>query len=135
MLKFFLTNNEKGLSASVGLLLLRVAVCSVMLTHGMPKLLNFSTLSQTFDPLGIGGGLSLGLVVLAEAGCSISILFGFLTKLAVIPLIVAMCVAVFVVHGGDAFAAKELGLLYLSVFSALFFLGAGRYSVDWVLFK
>ena len=133
--RFFSTRNVSDSLASFGLLVLRLAVCGMMLTHGMSKLLRFSTLSQTFDPIGMGGTLSLGLVVFAEVGCSIAIMLGLLTKLATIPLIVAMCVAVFVAHGGDAFAAKELGLIYLTVFTAISFIGPGRYSIDRILWK
>ena len=128
--KFFSTKNVSGTAASFGLLLLRVAVSSMMLTHGMAKLLNFSTLSQTFDPIGIGGSLSLGLVIFAEIGCSIAILVGFFTKFATVPLIIAMLTAAFVAHGGDGFAAKELSLLYLTVYTALFFIGPGAFSID-----
>ena len=133
--KFFSTKNVSDASASFGLLVMRVAVCGMMLTHGLPKLLNFSTLSQSFDPIGIGGAFSLGLVIFAEVFCSIAVMVGFYTKLAAIPLIVAMCVALFVVHGADPFVVKEKALLYLAFFSAILLIGPGKYSVDRRIFR
>jgi putative oxidoreductase len=41
-----------------------------------------------------------------------------------------MAVAVFFAHAGDPFARKELALLYLLIFSVIFILGAGKYSLD-----
>ena len=129
------TKSVNSSLASFGLLVLRIAICAMMLTHGMHKLMNFSAMSQNFNPIGIGGPLSLSLVVFAEVFCSIALLLGLLTRLATIPLIVAMCVAVFVGHAGQAFAAKELALLYLTFYIAILFIGPGRYSIDRLLSK
>ena len=126
--RFFSTKIDSGL------LVLRVAVCAMMLTHGLYKLSNFSTMSQNFDPIGIGGALSLSLVIFAEVFCSIAVLLGFLTRLAAIPLIVAMCVAV-LSYVGQPFAARELALLYLTFYIAILMIGPGRYSIDRLLWK
>jgi len=135
-LKSFLSSKcLSGSLASFGLLVLRVSVCAMMLTHGLHKLSNFAAISQSFNPIGIGGTLSLSLVIFAELFCSIALILGLFTRLASIPLIVAMCVAVFVVHTGHAFAAKEPALLYLLFFTAIFIIGPGRYSVDRLLWK
>ena len=132
--RFFSTKSVSGQLASFGLLVLRVAVCAMMLTHGLHKLSHFSAMSQHFNPIGIGGTLSLSLVIFAEVFCSIAVLLGLFTRLAVIPLIVAMCVAM-QVHAGQAFAAMELALLYLTFFTAILIIGPGRYSIDRFLWK
>jgi len=121
--------------ASFGLLVLRVSISAMMLTHGLNKLTNFSAMSQHFDPIGLGGTISLSLVIFAEVFCSIAIILGLFTRLSVIPLIVAMCVAAFVTHGGQAFDKKELALLYLTCYAVLFITGPGRYSIDRLLWK
>jgi len=41
-----------------------------------------------------------------------------------------MLVAAFVVHGADSFADKEKALLYFAVFLAIYFMGAGKFSID-----
>ena len=131
--RFLSTKSVSGSLASFGLLVLRVSICAIMLTHGMPKLSNFSSISQNFDPIGIGGTLSLSLVIFAEVFCSIAVLLGLFTRFAAIPLIVAMCVAIMVTHAGHAFAAKELALLYLTFFTAILLIGPGKYSLDRIL--
>ena len=133
--KLFSTKSVSNSLASFGLLVLRCAIGAMMLTHGLAKLSNFSALSQTFDPIGMGGVLSLSLVIFAEVFCSIALILGLLTRLAAIPLIVAMCVAAFVTHAGQPFTAKELALLYLTFYSVIFMIGPGRYSIDRLLWK
>ena len=41
-----------------------------------------------------------------------------------------MCVAMFIVHNGQSFAAKELAVIFLVIFVVLIFVGAGRFSLD-----
>jgi len=133
--KFLSTKGVSSSSASFALLLLRVSICAMMLVHGMKKLSNFSSISQNFDPIGLGGTFSLSLVIFAEVFCSVGLILGLFTRLAAIPLVVAMCVAVFITHAGDAFAAKELALLYLTFFTAILITGPGKYSVDKALWN
>ena len=135
LLSFFSTKCVSGSIASFGLLVLRVSISAMMLTHGLYKLTNFSTMSQNFDPIGLGGTISLSLVIFAEVFCSLAIMLGLFTRLSVIPLMVAMCVAAFVTHGGQAFDKKELALLYLAFYVTLFITGPGRYSIDRLLWK
>ncbi|HEX8333607.1 MAG TPA: DoxX family protein [Segetibacter sp.] len=116
---------------NTALLLLRVAVAAFMLTHGLPKLMNMmSGNSQFGDPLGLGKDVSLGLTVFAEFVCSILLLLGLATRLALIPLIITMLVAAFVAHADDPFGKKEMALLYLVVFITLLITGPGKYSID-----
>ncbi|MCL2040271.1 MAG: DoxX family protein [Bacteroidetes bacterium] len=120
---------------SLGLLLLRIAISSMMLTHGWYKFSNFAEMSQSFDPIGIGGVLSASLVIFAEMFCSILLILGLFTRLSVFPLIIAMGVAIFVAHSGQSFAAKELPLLYLTFYVVILIIGPGRYSIDRMLWK
>lgn len=83
--------------------------------------------------MGLGDSVSLALVVFAEFFCSILLFFGFFTRLATIPLMFTMLVAVFYAHWSDPFSDKEHGLLYLGAYLAIFLMGPGRYSVDaWI---
>ena len=113
-------------------LLLRLSFGGIMLTHGIPKFMKFFTGEelQFADPIGIGETPSLILTVFSEVICSILIVIGFKTKLATIPSIITMLVAVFVVHISDPFDRMEMGLLYLCGYLSILLLGAGKYSVD-----
>lgn len=119
------------------LLALRIALGgSMVFAHGWGKLQNFSAYAERFpDPIGIGPLPSLVLAVFAEAFCSIAVVLGLFTRLATIPLLVTMAVAVLVVHADDPFAKKELGLLYFAGFLVLLARGAGPWSVDALLTK
>lgn len=121
----------------LGLLIFRILIGGLMLTHGTPKLLDFFSSEELkfADPLGLGEGLTFGLAVFAEFVCSVFLMFGFLTRFASIPLIFTMIVAAFVVHLNDPFANKELPLLFLAGFILLAFTGAGKYSLDFFLLK
>ena len=118
-------------SLSISLLILRVAVAVMMLVHGIPKLqMLFSGEIQFPGVMGMSPTLSLALAVVAEVLCSVLLLIGLFTRVAVIPLIITMLVAVILIHGGDPFAQQELGIHYLIVYIALFMLGSGKYSFD-----
>lgn len=124
------TNQERN--TSIGLLILRVGVSApLFFAHGWSKLASFAERSQTFaDPIGLGSATSLTLVVFAEVVCAVLVAFGFLTRLACVPIIIFMLVAVFVQHAADPFSKKELALVYGISYVALLFTGPGRYSCD-----
>lgn len=112
-------------------LILRLAAGGMMLTHGYPKFLKLVNGDFAFaDPIGLGVEVSLVLIVLAEFVCSILIVLGLYTRLATIPLIFTMLVAVIVVHGSDPFSRQELGLMYAAMLTAIALLGPGKFSID-----
>ena len=115
----------------IGLFLLRFTFSAMMLSHGIPKLLNLiqGTLMKS-DPIGIGEIATTVLVVIAEAICPLLIIIGYKTRLASIPTIITMGVAAFIVHGADPIGMKEKALLFLFAFVAIALLGAGKHSVD-----
>lgn len=115
----------------MGLLIFRLAIGVLMLTHGWQKFSNFATLSTVFpDPIGWGSTMSLTMIVFAELVCSILIILGLFTRLSAVPLIIGMLVAAFIVHGADPFQVKELAILYMFGYILLAFTGAGKFSVD-----
>ena len=120
-----------------GLLVLRLfAGLLMMFPHGLSKLTGFPEKVSTFaDPLGLGPGLSLTLVVFAEFFCAAAVVLGFMTRFALIPLIINMAVIAFVVHGDDPWAKKEFALLFGAPYLALLFTGPGRFSLDAMLFN
>lgn len=114
----------------LGLLFLRLTAGGFMMTHGFPKLQNWSAMSGSFpDPLGIGSTLSLAGTVGAEFFCALLVTLGIATRLASAPLLFTMLVAAFIVHGADPMQKKELALIYAGMYLALIFLGAGKYSL------
>lgn len=119
------------LSQDLGLLILRLLSGSVLLTHGYPKLQKILSGDLQFgDPLGLGQATSLYLSTFAEFLCAILIIIGLYTRVALIPLIINMSTAFFIVHSADEFKIKELALLFLGMFIVLLLTGPGKYSID-----
>jgi len=114
------------------LFLLRLtAGLAMLLFHGLPKLHKALEGNLQFaDPLGLGSGATLYLVIFAEVICCCLLIVGLFTRLALLPLIIDMAVAFFIVHRGDEFAAKEPALLYFGMFVTLFLTGPGKFSLD-----
>ena len=120
-----------------GLLFLRGTSGIFMLTHGvgkLGKLIEGGTIKFA-DPIGIGPEASLVLAVFAEFFCSIFLIFGFATRISAIPLIITMLVAGFIAHAGDPFAVKEKAFLFFVIFVFIAIAGAGKYSVDNLIYK
>lgn len=136
-MKRLFNTNFNNASLHFMLLVLRVGIASFMIVHGYQKLgwLMAGGEIQFGDPIGVGMAASLYLAVFAEFFCSIFLLLGLGTRLALIPLIITMVVAVFIVHAPDGFDKKELGLHYLLVYVFLLVSGPGKYSVDNIISK
>lgn len=122
---------DEWVSPDVAVCLLRIGASVLIMTHGFPKFLRILEGDFSFgDPIGIGEAPSLFLVAFAEFICAVFVLIGLGTRVALIPLIINMCVVVFVAHADDPFGRKELGLFFLISFVVLFLTGAGKYSLD-----
>ena len=117
---------------SFAMLVLRVGAGSlILMMHGLDKLMHFAEKARHFsDPLGVGSTTSLAMVLFAEVFCATFIILGLFTRLACIPLIIAMSVALFYANHGDFFGKGELAGLYLVCFVTLLFNGPGKISLD-----
>jgi putative oxidoreductase len=129
-----------GRIGSVGLLLLRLVMGVAFLLHGWGKI-------QT--PLGWMGpeapvpAILQALAALAEFGGGIALIAGLLTRLASLGIAAVMVVALGMVHlpHGDPFVSKtggasyELAAVYLACAMVFLLLGAGRFSMDALLFR
>lgn len=136
-LKQIFNPGTEARNLSLVLLLLRVAAGIFMLTHGLGKFdrLFGDEVIQFADPLGVGATASLALTVFAEVFCSVLLILGLGTRLAAIPLLITMLVAALIVHSNDGFGRQELGLLYAVIYITLLVLGAGTYSLDYLISK
>jgi putative oxidoreductase len=119
------------ISIDFAVLILRVFPSLFMMTHGWDKLMKIFSADWSFaDPIGLGETTSLFLTVFAEFFCSLMVLFGFLTRPALIALMFTMTVAAFIIHGSDPFDVKEHPLLFLAIYTSIFITGPGRISLD-----
>lgn len=131
-MKKLLQSSPNSFQVNFSLLILRLGIGALMLTHGWPKLMRLMAGGEiTFpDPLGMGPTLSLIMATLTEVVASVLIMAGLATRFAAFSLAFTMAVAVFIVHANDPFSRMELGLMYLLVYIVLIFTGSGRYAVD-----
>jgi putative oxidoreductase len=134
--------NMKKLMATTdswGLLGLRLATGAIFIAHGLPKF-----------GFGEGGGLEglaawLGgmglplpmlmaiLVASSEAIGGAMLIVGFMTRFAAATQVIAMLVAVFMVHWSSGFTATggyQWALLMAAAAFALMMDGAGKFSID-----
>lgn len=87
------------------------------------------------DPFGLGPVASLAMAAFAEVICSLLVMAGLFTRLAVIPLVITMITALFTAHIDDPFGQQEKVILFGFAFIALFLTGPGRFSLDYNLQK
>ena len=131
--QFMFPNHFRGTGISLLILAFRIFLGVMIFNHGLSKLYNFEQLSFTFpDVFGLGSYTSLMLVIFIEFCCSLFLMFGLLVRITVIPLMISLAVAFFDVHNAQL-PEGELSLVYLVLVVLLYFMGPGRYSLDYLI--
>lgn len=132
MMKKLFSTKSSDSAFTLATLLLRLGAGSLILVnHGLDKLIHFSDKASRFsDPFHIGSTTSLALIVFAEFFCAAFIILGLFTRLAAIPLIIGMGVALFYSHNGQLFGDGEEACLYMVCFLVILLLGPGKASLD-----
>jgi len=116
----------------IGLLFLRVSGGLFLLwVHGLPKLLDFTAQLQLIeDPFHLGSHLTLILAIFAEVLCPLLIVVGLLARLACVPILFVLLVALLVVHPQWSVAEGQIGWLLLILFSTVLIAGPGRLAIS-----
>ena len=126
------------LSADLGKLVLRVSIAVLMVFHGLKKM---SAGISGIKALVVKGGfpevLAYGVYV-GEVIVPILLILGLFTRLSAFFFALTMGFVLALAYSGRIFAidgrtgglVAELPLLYLLAALAVFFLGAGKYSLD-----
>lgn len=130
---FLFPQHFRGKGVSAFILILRLFFGVMFFIHGLGKMMNFSELSLTYPSVfGLGSYMTLMLAIFTEFCCSLFLIAGLLFRIMVLPMIVAMAVAFFDIH--DGFLPEgELALIYMAVFIILYFVGPGRFSIDYLI--
>ena len=130
-MKKLLSTHYNAFSFNAAMLLLRLAMGMLMMSHGYDKLVHFSEKKALFyDFLSLGSTTSLMLCIFAEFFCALFVVIGLFTRLVAVPLVIVMSIAIFSVHKMDFFDTGEKASLYLTGFLVFLLCGPGRASVD-----
>ena len=120
-------------SVSTGLAVLRVATGVVFFNHGYQKMFvfGFSGVIGAFTHMGVPlPGVVGPLIELLEVFGAIALIFGFLTRPLALAFVLDMLGAILLVQLKNGFSKYELEFMLLGASAALFFTGAGRFSID-----
>jgi putative oxidoreductase len=123
----------------VGPLLVRLSLGAVFITSGWGKIHNLGQVTSFFTELGIPfPGFNAALASTTELVGGVLILLGLFTRFAAIPLIVVMLVAIATAKrpeiDGVAALLGFIEFTYIAGFVWLLVSGAGRVSLDALLF-
>lgn len=124
--------------SDVALLILRLAVGSIFLLHGLPKRGLWS--AQPSAQMAAGMRRNLRILSIAEPAGALGLIFGFLTQLAALGLVIVMLGAIqfLVTKVHRQFKEQnapgwEFEFMLLISSLVLFITGAGKYALDRVV--
>ncbi|KYJ85623.1 DoxX family protein [Sulfurovum riftiae] len=133
------TKNILSYGQSLSLLLARLAVAYGFYEPAMQKWSDIGAIATWFGTMGIPfPTLNAYMAATTELLGVILLTLGLFTRLISIPLIIVMIVAITTVHLAHGFSAGDNGfeiplyyMLFLSIFASF---GAGKFSLDHLLF-
>lgn len=146
-MKKIFSNSIEPFNLSLGIFLIRIIIGVLMAFLGYEKLIHFNEMAasdfwtKNVSFLGMSGSIALGLTVFAEFFCSLLLTIGLFTRLSLIPLIICMgyivvSIAQFsVLESGDHGTNVNTAFVYFVIYIGLFFTGAGKYSLDYLIGK
>jgi putative oxidoreductase len=142
MLKEINTKIERVLNSfqDLGLLIARVLMAYGFFMPAFNKWSNIGGVAEWFGTLGIPFPLlNTYMAATTEMAGVVLLTLGLFTRYISFPLIVVMIVAIVTVHLPNGFSAGDNGFeipVYYMVFLFLFLShGAGKYSIDYFIFK
>lgn len=128
---------------NLGRLFLRLFVGIMLLQFGVRQIARFYELRDMFPSVfGMGSETSLIVMICIEVICSLFIMFGFLTRLMILPPFVAMIAAEYhLLHDYVSEASYLLDwqqqgylpIMFLGIYFFLMLVGPGKISVDYFL--
>lgn len=132
--KTLFNSKTSDLQLDLAALILRIGFGVLMIPHhGWKKIQNFEELSGKFMSfMGLSPSVSLMLCIFAEFFCSVLIIFGLMTRWAVVPLIITTLV-IFNQHDWELFGKHELATAFFIGYMAILLMGGGRFSLDAVI--
>lgn len=130
--------------SNLGRLFLRLFVGLMLLQFGIRQIYEFRDLHESFPAvLGMSSSASLVVMICIELVCSTFIMFGFLTRLSILPPLVAMIIAeIYLLANVDAAMAPYdiswddpgyVPVMFIGIYIFLLLVGPGKISIDYFL--
>ena len=129
--------------ANMGRLFLRLFIGIMMMQFGVRQIVHFDELKEIFPTvIGMTSHATLIVMICIEIVCSTFIMFGFLTRIMIIPPFVSMVLAeYYILHDYLREAAylldwQQIGyvpILFMGIYFFLLLVGPGKISVDYFL--
>lgn len=129
--------------ANLGRLFLRLFIGIMLMQFGVRQIDNFNLLKDIFPTvIGMTSHATLIVMICIEIVCSSFIMFGFLTRLMIIPPFVAMILSeYYILHDYVSEAPylldwQQMGyvpVLFMGIYFFLLLVGPGKISVDYFL--
>ncbi len=143
LITFYLSSIGKSYP-NMGRLFLRLFVGIMMMQFGIRHLVNFNDLMLDFPTvLGMSPVASLIIMIIIELGCSLLIMVGFLTRMSVIPPVIAMIAAEYYilhdmvpnlpVYGLESTDPGYLPIMFIGIYLFLLIVGPGKISLDYFI--
>jgi putative oxidoreductase len=117
------------------LLLVRLSLAAVFVPSGWGKIHDLEKVTGFFTELGIPAPhFNAVLVALSELGCGVLLLVGAATRLAAVPIVISMTIAIITAKRADISGVTDLlavdEFIYIVMAVVVVVLGAGLVSVD-----
>jgi putative oxidoreductase len=117
---------------NAALLIFRILLCLQMLrVHGLKK---FGEGGEVVpNPLGLPAKINNAIADFSGIVAPVSVAFGFLSRLAIVPILAVTLTGYFVVHRKDALSVRDVPFMYSLSYLYIFLVGAGSFSADFYL--
>jgi putative oxidoreductase len=119
------------------MLFFRVIVSvQLIVVHGLKKIgVGVAEAELIPNPLHLPEKINQYFAISSNLVFPILIILGLLTRLAILPVLAVTLTGYFIVHWSDPLLAKDIPFMYSLIFLLLFFLGPGKYSIDYFINK
>lgn len=124
--------NIKGKSIHIALLIFRILLSiELIVAHGLKKLgVGIAEAEQVPNPLNLPETFNSLFADAANLIFPVFVIFGLFTRIAIIPILAVTLTGYFILHWNDDLLIKDTPFMYSLCYLFLFFVGAGKYSID-----
>ncbi|HEY0427157.1 MAG TPA: DoxX family protein [Pyrinomonadaceae bacterium] len=119
------------------LLVFRLLLCYEMIrVHGLKKMAKAGGVPEIVpNPLGLPPKLNQLIADFSDLVAPVLVALGLATRISVLPILAVTLTGYFVVHRKDVLSVRDIPYMYSLSYLFIFLIGAGRFSVDYYLYR